>query len=312
MTILNLRKKLLINSEKWEEVTKEYERTFLLFITDKCNLNCSYCFNKPNLHTNDFMTMEYIMKIIFSNPKIIKIDLMGGEPLLHPDINKVISFLESEQKQIGLYTNGYFLDKLSKKIKLNLKINISFQSIYSNDKSLKPLSDIKDKINEYSELYPFKLVFLLNPQNKDTLYEVVKYIEIHLKNISKLTIGSVRNEADYINDNYPFVLPFNEYYTIVQNFINQYNGKLDIDIFTKGILFTDKLPFGERFQLNRFKSIFPKNKYVPCLYLIANNEKQDFDFNNEIKYYECESCHRTGLKNCMADKIYLKRKHEQQ
>lgn len=299
------RRKLSIDNSKWFETYKPYSRTVLLFITNACNLHCDYCFNHPNLFKLKSMNLEYIRTIVEANPGLDKYDLMGGEPLLHPQIDEIIEYLQSQDKKIGLYTNGYFLPRLGIGYK-NLKLNISFQSLESTDKSLKPLTDIAQSIEELQHVYPIKLVFLMNNFNKHLLPAMAEFVEDNFLKISKLTIGAVRNEADYWNDDYPYVVPMAEYYDLVQEFINNYKGRLNIDIFTKGALYTESLPKSQENQLNRFKSVYVENQYVPCLYLIARNVKVTFDPSQPIPFPDCNSCGRTGLQNCLADKIRLR------
>lgn len=299
--------RLSVNPEKWQEESKPYSKTILLFITNACNLSCDYCFNIPNLHREKGMSLEYIQQLVETNPDISKYDLMGGEPLLHRGINQIISYLESKNKRVGLYTNGYFLENLKHNHRY-LKVNISFQSLESEDKSLKPICDIAEQVRSLQYIYPIKLVFLLNNQNKFILADAVKYIENNFENIDTLTIGTVRNEGDYWNDNYSYVVPLREYAEITQRFINGYEGRLNIDIFSKGILYTDNLPQNQDNQINRFKSVFDNNRYVSCLYLIAQDKKIVFEPDKPIPFPDCTSCSRTGRQNCLADKIRLRRK----
>lgn len=295
--------KLFIDKNKWKERYKEYKKTILLFITNKCNLSCSYCFNLPNLSGNPEMSLDYIKKIVEANPKINKYDLQGGEPLLHTQINEIIDYLSSKNKKIGLYTNGYLMQNLKTGHK-SVKLCISFQSLKSKNKSCKPLINITKNIKFYQDHYPFKLIFLMNNQNKHLLKSVVSYVEKEFESIPTLTIGLVRDEADYWNDDKEYILPFKEYATLVQNLLNNYKGRLNFDIFTKGVLYTDKLPSKKENQICRFKNIFMEG-YVPCLYLIAHDKKIPVGDNLKIPYPKHNKCSRTGRKNCLADKIYL-------
>ncbi len=297
--------KLRIDPNRWKEQYKHYSKTALLFITSDCNLNCAYCFNNKSMARRNVMDLGHIKKIVENNPQIEKYDLQGGEPLIHKDINKFITYLESQNKTVGVYTNGYLLRNLDKKHK-NIKLGISFQSLEAEDKSFKPLKDITENINEYSKFYKVKLVFLMTQYNKNQLTEVIKYVETNLPNIETLTIGLIRDEEDYWNDNQEYIIPFNEYYTIIQKLIDTYEGRLNLDIFTKGVLYTDNLPKQSENQLCRFKNIY-NDYYIPCLYQIAQDKRISISKDLQIPFPETKVCHRTGLKNCLADKIYLKK-----
>lgn len=295
---------LAINDKKWKEEYKEYNKTILLFIIGTCNLRCNYCFNIHNLMGKQEMNLKYIKKIVEDNPEVVKYDIQGGEPMMHGKINEIISYLSSKGKMVGLYTNGYFLSKLKTDHK-NLKICISFQSLTAKDKSLRPITDISDNIKKFENVYPIKLVFLLGNHNKKILYDVIAYVENTFKGIDKLTIGAIRNEDDYWNDDFDYVLPLKEYYEIIQKLINEYEGRLSFDIFSKGVLRTKKLPKKQENQICRFKNIFSDKTYVPCLYLIAKDKKISLREKLTLPYYRAMRCKRTGSSNCLADKIYL-------
>jgi hypothetical protein len=185
---------------------------------------------------------------------------------------------------------------------------MAFHSIESKNKSMKPITSIYESIKRLQHNYPLKIVFLITEENKHLLFDFAKYIEKNFENIKKITIGLVRNEEDYYNDKYQGIVSFEEYIKIVQNFINNYNGSLDVDIFAEGILYTIKLPESQKNQISRFKSIFINNKYTDCLYDIGLDKKINFNPKKSIFYQECFSCPRTGKNRCLTDKIKLKNK----
>jgi molybdenum cofactor biosynthesis enzyme MoaA len=89
---------LEINSDKWyESLYKPYFKTILLFITNRCNLDCTHCFDRPNIHRTEEMSFEYIKTIIDNNPQVNKYDIMGGEPLLHNELDKILKYLSKKK-----------------------------------------------------------------------------------------------------------------------------------------------------------------------------------------------------------------------
>lgn len=105
-----------------------------LHITNKCNLNCTYCYIKK---TNESMPIElaklYIDKMVEAcksiNNGYISIRFAGGEPLLEINLIKsLIAYIEfnyPEYKfQYGIITNGILL-KDEKIVKYLLEKNIS-------------------------------------------------------------------------------------------------------------------------------------------------------------------------------------------
>ncbi|MDQ5970296.1 MAG: hypothetical protein QG603_73 [Patescibacteria group bacterium] len=307
--ILNKEVLLSFDKKNWNEKKYgSYYKTILLFITNQCNLDCLNCFYRASIcRVPDEMSFEYIKKIVDNNPNVDKYDIMGGEPLLHSQLKKIINFLEKNNKKIGLYTNGFLLNRLPLNYK-KLKLNIAFHSIDSKDPSRKPLDILATNIKKYQYIYPIKLVFLMDNNNKMMLSEVAEYIENNFDNIDKLTIGAIRNEYDYYNDDYPDVMNLQEYCDIVQNFINNYKGKLNIDIFSEGMLYTENLPRSTKNQINRFRCIYNNNEYSSCLYDIGPNKRIKFDPTKPLKYTDCKYCPKTKKDRCLTDKIKLQHK----
>jgi hypothetical protein len=89
-------------------------------ITEHCNLNCASCSHFSNLAKEefaDFETFERDMKQIAKifNKDITSFCLLGGEPLLNPDIKKFLIAARAilPQSLISIITNGILLPKMS-------------------------------------------------------------------------------------------------------------------------------------------------------------------------------------------------------
>ena len=112
-------------------------------VTNSCNLNCSFC--KGTKKEKRFIGLD--------NFKIVLDKLEGytgylyfhvmGEPLLHPEINKIIE-LASERYFVNITTNGYLIDRI-KDCKGIRQLNIS---LHSYDSKLVDLDTYINKIFE--------------------------------------------------------------------------------------------------------------------------------------------------------------------
>lgn len=80
-----------------------------LFVTDRCNLDCAYCTEYDN--SKPHPTLEELEKRIdkIAALGVIKISLVGGEPLLHPQIDAVIRHVKSKGITASISTNGLLL-----------------------------------------------------------------------------------------------------------------------------------------------------------------------------------------------------------
>lgn len=76
-----------------------------------CNNRCSYCYNRSYLSSPKFMSEKIlcsIMSKIIEYRKPVKVVLLGGEPTFHPRLKEIVSrFSEIKNVQsLEVYTNG--------------------------------------------------------------------------------------------------------------------------------------------------------------------------------------------------------------
>lgn len=89
--------------------------TFMIYVTEECNLRCTYCFvNKQPRH----MTLETAKKVVdyclqpeVSGDERISVNFFGGEPLLRTDLLlEVLAYLKdrpgADRVTFGITTNG--------------------------------------------------------------------------------------------------------------------------------------------------------------------------------------------------------------
>ncbi len=296
--------KINVNSEKWMiKWQSTYDKSLLLFITGKCNLNCKNCFSISTRNAKE-MSLDEIKEIIKTNDEYQKIDLMGGEPLLHPNVLEIIDYLKSINKSVSVYTNGKKLDLITN-LDYPIRACISFHEIESDNPSRKPIKPIMGKVRDFvNNNNKIKLVLLLDQTNYTRAFEIVEFVDKEMPYINKLTIGLMRYENDYWNDNRPNVLPFEEYAKTVQSIIDNYDGRLDLDIFMKGVLDFEGDPGNLPNRVNRFKCIFQDLTYCDCLYNACDYNHPKL--NSDYKLPECFStCKHTNKTKCLADKVRL-------
>ncbi|MBQ3295157.1 MAG: radical SAM protein [Erysipelotrichaceae bacterium] len=101
-----------------------------LEITNACNLNCPFCTYKKG---NSFLSIENIRDVLLQiRPYCDYIYLhMLGEPLLHPDFEKILRLLDEYDFKLQLVTNGTLLYKYPDILdhKCLRKLSISLHSI---------------------------------------------------------------------------------------------------------------------------------------------------------------------------------------
>ncbi|MBU4396676.1 radical SAM protein, partial [Patescibacteria group bacterium] len=110
-----------------------------LDITNKCNLNCLYCYNKSNYFSSkdDLADKDLflIAKKIIKELKPIVLSLSGGEPLLKKELTyKILTYASKKNTEIWLTSNLLLLDKnTAKKLK-----KLGLKKIFTNIDNVNP------------------------------------------------------------------------------------------------------------------------------------------------------------------------------
>ena len=116
INILTMKK----NSNKSEfKICGDGERYFPLHVsfrvTERCNLNCKYCYmGKSDLSApfTDYSKIEKLLTLMKNN-FVNTIEITGGEPMMHPDIFQVLKYSIMNFSFVSILTNGiYFPDHI--------------------------------------------------------------------------------------------------------------------------------------------------------------------------------------------------------
>jgi len=81
------------------------------YVTDRCNLDCSYCTEYDNAKPHPPLAdlKRWLAKI--RDLGTMRIALVGGEPLLHPDIVEIVRYCRELGFATSLTTNGFLLNR---------------------------------------------------------------------------------------------------------------------------------------------------------------------------------------------------------
>ena len=88
----------------------------LIMLTNKCNMDCEYCYTESNMHVKEGSLSGSQWSAIFDAIKIPSkfpsqnISLTGGEPTIHPDFPEILDALSGRYK-IEVSSNGLRLRK---------------------------------------------------------------------------------------------------------------------------------------------------------------------------------------------------------
>jgi len=126
-----------------------------LNITHKCNLDCSYCTEYDN--SKDHVPYEDLVARIDHCHALgcMHVDLIGGEPMLHPDLAKLMKYVCSKGMTTGMTTNGFLLTeaRLHELIDAGMgKIQISVDALNPTKETPKSLKTLRKKIEMVSKI----------------------------------------------------------------------------------------------------------------------------------------------------------------
>jgi len=125
----------------------------------RCNLACGYC--------NEYDKVSEPVPLVTVKRRIDRlaefgtsaITLSGGEPMLHPDIDAIISHIRSTGALTGLISNGYYMtrDRIERLNRAGLEyLQISIDNVKPDEvsqKSLKVLDRYLKYLAEYADFH---------------------------------------------------------------------------------------------------------------------------------------------------------------
>lgn len=103
----------------------------LAYVADVCNYSCQYCYNNmPRTKTclDLSMLLKFVKLIRQKTTKNIELDLIGGEPTLHPDLLRFCIELQSVPNLVTtIYTNFATNISLLKQLE---EVNVKFEATW--------------------------------------------------------------------------------------------------------------------------------------------------------------------------------------
>lgn len=278
---------------KYEELPLSRRNTLQVFITNSCNLKCDGCFARNIIQgSNSHIGLEEYQSVIetFSKKQGKQINLLGGEPFLHPKLLDILRINQENDLKTTIYTNGYFLNKYEQKELLGAKIRVSIYGAQGN----------KGVYNLPKSEICFDANFMVSADTKlEDLIDSAEYIEKNY-NCDTFFISSIR-ELDNLRkeffDDTKITMPVLKYKEIVHEFLDKYEGNLEIHVSKRGVFESTKTVADNKC---RFANYFIGGKIIQCPYEVVNLKFQgDYEF-------EKRNCQQNN--SCLMSKIIFKKK----
>lgn len=183
-------------------------------ITNNCNLNCSFCsidtLPKKEMTSDEF---KIVIEKIKNYTKSIYLHVKG-EPLLHKDLDEILTICDDNNIVVNITTNGTLLDRrleVLKKHRIN-KINVSLHS-ENRDKDYfeKVFASCDILLPKITIIYRIWTLSTLDLDKVSTI--IVDKIKKHY-NLSKEDLERIKKEKNikignrlYIDKDYEFSWP---------------------------------------------------------------------------------------------------------
>lgn len=189
--------------EAMKNITYGYQRfiprpcyeLLIINILDHCNLRCKGCDHFACIADPYFVPYETIKRDveriskIFHGDYIMQFGVMGGEPLLHPDLLEILKVIRSEfeKARISVYTNGILLLKQKDEFWSVLRENNIgiMQTYYPIHLDFEGIADRAEKENVIYDYYQFtgeKKLFKKVVNLKGTGDPVESFAKCHISN----------------------------------------------------------------------------------------------------------------------------------
>ena len=193
-------------------------------ITNYCNRNCSFCFQEGWYRTNknnaSYMNLDMIEKILnwYTGNHL---SLMGGEPLVHPQILEIVDLCQNYKKGLTILTN-----LSNKKIAKNL-LDKGVKKWLVNASSMNWNKNIEDAFSLFKNK-DLSVAFTLEPKEKnvDIVNKIIKISNITENENLSVRISPMTPSIHEYNENYNYT---NDIIFIMSSVLEKVNANFSFD-----------------------------------------------------------------------------------
>lgn len=191
-------------------------QSLFFMMSEGCNMNCSYCFEKdkkPKMITKEVIDKSFEL-ILYRKPKNINITFFGGEPTLNPEMiehamNKIVSISQNDKNlkiSVSIITNGlnftkeiydYIFTKTEKIKNINCGIQFSFHYDEKSQLENRPAKNtLISSYNQVLENIKYTSEKLKTKYGSDTFYEKINIHPAISESDVENTFNMIKNTID--------------------------------------------------------------------------------------------------------------------
>ena len=193
--------------------------SFEIDASNACQNDCDFCMFAFHIKKNRVhLDMDLYRKVLwdFTRHGINSITFTGGgEPLMNPKIVDMIVMAKYLGREVGLVTNGIFLDKIkniSDKLEyVRVSLDCASPETYKRTKHTDHFNDIVNNVKRLvdSESTHVGLSFVITDENRDEIdgfYELAKCIGVHYAQVKPEIIhGDMESQTEGLDRDKFFV-----------------------------------------------------------------------------------------------------------
>lgn len=202
--------------------------TLAYHLVDHCNLLCSGCNHFSPLAKKRFADINLFEKninlLLSYVSNIGEINLLGGEPLLHPQIEEFCKITRKYfSKKINIWTNGILLPKMKQTFYDTLD-QYDIKIIETNYGIIKNKNNVR--VDTTKNGYVYKFITHNNTEQKCSFFKKEKITPLQLNENGDLFFCCIPANIHFYNDHY------NESFEVIKNVdfinINEVKNKIDV------------------------------------------------------------------------------------
>src|SRR3990172_7310245 len=172
-----------------------------LIVTRRCNLSCGYCSEYDSV--SEPVPVDDLRRRIDALHRLgsANITLLGGEPLMHPDIAEIVVYA-ARKSNVSLVTNGFLL-RNSVIESLNLaglnNLTVSIDTLHADptryiQKSLRSLRTRLERLRQLAR-FDVHVTAVLCESSKDDFLELIEEIETFG---FRMSVNLIHNARGYV------------------------------------------------------------------------------------------------------------------
>ena len=281
------------NEYELKEVESHQLLHLLVMLTNRCNMDCKYCYTEANQHLNEERELsgkewiELFDKVkISGNYRSQNISFTGGEPTIHPDFPEILRSVSGKYK-IEVSSNGLYLaDNV-------IRALTDCESLHFFDISMDSYKPEEDEVMRGKGTYKPRL------DNIKLLSEY--HIPICISTVvSSITLPSLKETTEYFLEEFPEIsikyIPITRMGRALNLdgslFLTRNDAKIYVDI-----VLEMKERYGDRLLTDPSSFNSPKNSYSHwsgrCSHMKLGSErslyKEDFYDNVKLPPERCNA-----------------------